>query len=50
MIYAGDAGGPNDGRNITTADLDRDAGKPPPDRLEIDVYSADDAEGDRDER
>ena len=41
VIYAGDAGGPNDGRNITTADLDHDAGKPPPDRLEDGIYTAD---------
>ncbi|HEX7968632.1 MAG TPA: YbhB/YbcL family Raf kinase inhibitor-like protein [Stellaceae bacterium] len=46
VIYAGDAGGPNDGRNITTADLDRDAGKPPPDRLEAEVYNANKPKGD----
>lgn len=34
VIEAGDAGGPNEGRNITTADLDHDAGEPPPDVLE----------------
>jgi Raf kinase inhibitor-like YbhB/YbcL family protein len=41
VIVAGDAGGPGDGRNITTADLDHDAGKPRPNELEPNIYAAD---------
>jgi hypothetical protein len=40
VIRAGDAGGPNDGRNITTADLDHDAGKPDPNVMEQSAYAA----------
>ena len=40
VIRAGDAGGPNDGRNITTTDLDHDAGKPEPNLLEQNAYAA----------
>jgi Raf kinase inhibitor-like YbhB/YbcL family protein len=40
VIVAGDAGGPNDGRNLTTADIDHDGGKPEPNRLEQNAYAA----------
>ncbi|HEY0526758.1 MAG TPA: YbhB/YbcL family Raf kinase inhibitor-like protein [Stellaceae bacterium] len=40
VIVAGDAGGPNDGRNLTTADIDHDQGKPEPNRLEQNAYAA----------
>ena len=40
VIQAGDAGGPNDGRNLTTADIDHDAGKPEPNILEEAASSA----------
>jgi hypothetical protein len=39
VIQAGDAGGPNDGRNLTTADIDHDAGKPPPNELEKTAFT-----------
>jgi hypothetical protein len=41
VIRAGDAGGPNEGRNLTTADIDHDAGKSEPNVLERNAYSAD---------
>jgi hypothetical protein len=41
VIRAGDAGGPNDGRNLTTADIDHDSGKPEPNMLERNAHSAD---------
>jgi hypothetical protein len=40
VIVAGDAGGPNDGRNLTTADIDHDHGKAEPNRLEQNAYAA----------
>jgi Raf kinase inhibitor-like YbhB/YbcL family protein len=39
VVEAGDAGGPGAGRNITTADLDHDAGGPPPNALEPMAFS-----------
>jgi hypothetical protein len=39
VIRAGDAGGPNDGRNLTTTDLDHDAGKPAPNVMERNAYA-----------
>ncbi len=41
VMRAGDAGGPDAGRNLTTADIDHDAGGAPPNVLEPTAYAAD---------